>query len=423
MSKARLNKPVLFMSAVAGGIIWFVCNYVYKLKIDGLLLIPILCSMLFATLFLVVWIGSVATGSFDRQSSCYSGFGSMVKYFAFGIVGVFCLTMLLEFLYELDPKQKIVEPSSYIFVIDESGSMSGNDPEGLRYDAILEIMDSPENTLPYMVYAFSSEPRILRDMGELTSNEPEIPITCDGSTAIGETILRILQDYKEGKWDGGDNPKIIFLTDGFATDLDDGFLWFKGNIPEFNNALEEYSDCGISISTVGLGSVDTELMRKMAETTGGVFISVDQATDLTAAMDTAATSYADRNLLSVRYMRHMDGLFGLFRIIFLSLIGALIGGLLVFAYMDVGSLHLIVTSSLVGSILGSILLEVGVQNGVYQGVLWFLLWILFAATLGYKYPNDRAFKRGNVMVSPKNQLRSDCQIKNEQKLKNVNIRV
>ena len=47
-------------------------------------------------------------------------------------------------------------------------------------------------------------------------------------------------------------PKLFFLTDGFATDLDNGFLWFKGNVPEFNTALEEYSKLGISISTVGL---------------------------------------------------------------------------------------------------------------------------------------------------------------------------
>lgn len=47
--------------------------------------------------------------------------------------------MLLEYLYELNPKQKIIEPTSYIFVIDESGSMSGNDPEGLRYDAVSDL--------------------------------------------------------------------------------------------------------------------------------------------------------------------------------------------------------------------------------------------------------------------------------------------
>lgn len=204
----------------------------------------------------------------------------MLKYFTFSIVGIFCLTMLLEYLYELNPKQKIIEPTSYIFVIDESGSMSGNDPEGLRYDAISEIMNSTDSPLPYMVYAFSSEPKILRDMGPMTENEAAFTVTCDGATSIYETTLRILQDYKDAKWNGGTHPKLIFLTDGFATDLDNGFLWFKGNIPEFNAALEEYNHLNINISTVALGSVDKDLMKKMAEITGGVFIPVNQASIL-----------------------------------------------------------------------------------------------------------------------------------------------
>lgn len=301
--------------------------------------------------------------------------------------------------------------------------MSGNDPKGLRYDAISEIMNSPENMLPYMVYAFSSESRILRNMGTLEPDEAKIPVTCDGTTSIREITLRILQDYKEKRWNGGDNPKIIFLTDGFATDLDNGFLWFKGNVPEFNAALEEYSKLGINISTVGLGSVDKELMRKMAETTGGVFINVDQATDLAAAMKTAATSYSERNLLSVRYMKHMNKLFGFLRIFFLSLIGLLIGGLLAFAYMEDSSMPFIVINSAAGSILGSVLLEVGIQNGVYQSVLWFILWILFAATLGYVYPEEGVLGTGKVMTTRKNKQGSNCQIENGQELKNVNIRV
>lgn len=424
--KSRINKTVVIISALAGGIVWVLCQYlysVYKLKIPGVLMIPTLCSILFTVLFVSVWAGSVVTGSFDRQSYLYSGRESMFKYFTVGLVAVFFLTMLLEYVYELNPKQKIIEPSSYIFVIDESGSMGGNDPNGLRYDAIREIMADTDNTLPYMVYSFSSESRVLRNMGTLLSDEPDIPVTCDGATSIRETTLRILQDYKEKKWNGGDNPKIIFLTDGYATDLDNGFLWFKGNVPEFNAALEEYSDLGINISTVGLGSVDKELMRKMTETTGGVFVSVDQATDLATAMKTAAASYSERDLLSVRYMKHMNSLFGFFRIIFLSLIGILIGGLLSLAYMDNNSIPLILTNSAVGSIIGSILLEIGVQGGVYQSMLWFLLWILFAATMGYIYTENDLYGIGRVKSSHNNKQNTDCQIENGQELINVNIRV
>ena len=89
-----------------------------------------------------------------------------------------------------------------------------------------------------------------------------------------------------------------------------------------------------------------------------------QASDLAEAMKTAATSYSTRDLLSVRYMNHFNTLFGFLRVIFLSLIGLLIGGLLSLPYMDHASLPLIVSSSAAGSLLGSVLLESGVQSGV-----------------------------------------------------------
>ena len=408
------------MSAVSGGTLWFFCNHlysIYRLKISGFLMVPALCTLLFAVLFLTIWAGSVLTDSFDRENFLYSGPRSMLKYFTCGIAGIFCLTMLLEYLYELNPSKKIIEPTSYIFVIDESGSMSGNDPEGLRYDAVSEIMNSTDSQLPYMVYAFSSESKILRDMGPMTANEAAFTVTCDGATSIYETTLRILKDYKDAKWNGGTHPKIIFLTDGFATDLDNGFLWFKGNVPEFNAALEEYNQLGINISTVGLGSVDKNLMKKMAEITGGVFIPVKQASDLAEAMKTAATSYSTRDLLSVRYMNHFNTLFGFLRVIFLSLIGLLIGGLLSLPYMDHASIPLIVSSSAAGSLLGSVLLESGVQSGVYQSILWFLLWILFSATLGFLHPKKQIWSPGNMTVP--------WMLKNKQmsEMKNGNIRV
>lgn len=424
--KSRINKPVFLISTVAGGILWFFCNYLYstyRLKIAGFLMIPALCTFLFTVLFLIIWISSVVTGSFDKKNHLYTSIWGMLKYFSLSIVIIFFLSMLLEYLYELNPNQKITEPTSYIFVIDESASMSSNDPNGLRYNAISEIMNSPENTLPYMVYAFSSESRILRDMGYLTSNEEEIPINCDGATSIRETTLRILQDYKDKKWSGGKNPKIIFLTDGFATDLDNGFLWFKGNVPEFNTALEEYSKLGISISTVGLGSVDKQLMRKMAETTGGTFISINQAEDLADAMNTAATSYSERSLLSIRYMKHLNKLFGCLRVLFLSLIGLTIGGLLAFAYMDNASIPLILISSAISSVLGSILFELGIQTGVYQSILWFLLWILYASTLGYSYPENSILGSSHMKISSKRIQTSGYHIKKGQELRNVNIKL
>lgn len=394
--KKNLNKIVALMSVIAGILTWFGCRYLYTTyhdTISGPIMIAILCSALFTAVFLAVWVGSILTGSFDRNSHLYSDTGSMVSYFLSGLLGVFLLSMFLEYIYELNPNVKVTQPTSYVFVIDESGSMSSNDSSGLRYDAIPEIMEAEEENFPYMVYTFSNDTQIIRDMGPMNSEYEKNPIVSYGGTAIRGTILQILKDYKEGVWDGGENPKVIFLTDGAATDLSNGFLWFKGNVSEFNTALEEYKNLGISISTVGLGSVDREVMTRMAETTGGVFVHVQNAADLTSAMKTAATTYSERNLLSIRYIKHLDTVYGMLRILFLSMIGTLIGSLILFAYMEVSSIPIIILSSIFCSLLGSILFEAGLKNGVLQSILWFILWILFSLTIGYIYP-----KGGNSFV-------------------------
>lgn len=392
VTKSHINKIVALMSVFAGVLSWFVCRYIYTTysdKLSGPVMIGSLCAFLFMAVFLTVMLGSMVTGSFNKDSDLYEDFAQMATYFICSLIGVFVLSMGLEFIYERNPNIKSIEPTSYIFVIDESGSMSGNDPTGLRYEAIPEIMEAASEGFPYMVYTFSNEPQIVRNMGPLNEEYEGIPINSNGGTAIFGTILKILQDYKNGVWDGGTNPKVVFLTDGVATDLSNGFLWFKGNIPEFNAALEEYYNLGINISTVGLGSVDRELMTKMAETTGGVFVNIQNASDLASAMKTAATSYSDRDLLSIRYIKHWDTLYGFLRILFLTIIGSVIGSLVLLAYMEDSSIPIIIVSSILCSLLGSILFEVGLKIGVFQSLLWIVLWFLFSLTLGYIYPKAK----------------------------------
>ena len=387
--KSHINKTVALMSVFAGVLSWFGCHYIYTTYSDKLsesVMIGSLCAVLFAAVFLTVLLGSMITGSFNKESELFVDFGHMAAYFICSLIGIFVLVMGLEFIYECNPNIKSIEPTSYIFVIDESGSMSGNDPGGLRYEAIPEIMKAAKEGFPYMVYTFSDDTQIIRDMAPLDAEYEPIPVNSDDGTAICGTILRILQDYKNSVWDGGSNPKVVFLTDGSATDLSNVFLWFRGNMPEFNAALEEYYNLGINISTVGLGSVDREIMTKMAETTGGVFVNIQNASDLASAMKTAASSYSDRNLLSIRYMKHWDTLYGFLRILFLTIIGTVIGSLMLLAYMEDSSIPIIIVSSIICSLIGSVLFEIGLKIGVYQSLLWIVLWALFSLTPGHIYP-------------------------------------
>ena len=401
---SEINKGVALVSLFSGVLAWFTCRYLYY-SLHDRLSGPVLMAMLFSLLFLITFfsviISSLITGSFNKDSLLYDGVYSIFHHFAFCILVISILSGSLEYLYELNPHTMEFEPSSYIFVLDESGSMEDNDPNGLRYKAIPDIVREKGNCFPYMIYAFSNNSKILRQMAPLSTGAEDIPVTNSGGTSIRGTLLRILQDYKKGVWNGGDNPKVILLTDGYATDLDNGFLWFRGNVPEFNETLEEFSELEINISTVGLGNVDQELMRKIAETTGGIFINVHNTANLSDAMKTAAISYADRNLLSIRYMRHFDRIYGILRIFFLSIIGAILGSMFVFAFVQDESIPVIILSSVICAVLGSIAMEVGLKAGVLQNLLWLFLWILFSITLGY-LQMDSFLKQINPAITEHN---------------------
>ena len=123
-------------------------------------------------------------------------------------------------------------------------------------------------------------------------------------------------------------------------------------------------------------------MRKIAETTGGVYISVDEAAELSNAMTTAATSNTSRDLVSTRNMRKLNLLYGFLRILFVTLLGTLIGGLVAFAYGNQDSYIVSTVASAVTSLIGALLMELltGPLH-LNDRFAWLFMWIFIALTI------------------------------------------
>jgi hypothetical protein len=211
-------------------------------------------------------------------------------------------------------------------------------------------------------------------MGPAVSGEEPLTGYSNGGTAIRGALETVISDYKNGVWDGGDAPKVVLLTDGIATDV--------SLFSSINNVLGEYVDEGISVSTVGLGAADDRLMTQIAETTGGVYISVADAGELSNAMTTAAATSSSRDLVSSRHMRKLNLLYGLLRILFITLIGTLMGWLIAFAYGNQDSYFVSTAASAVFSLIGTLIME------IFTGLIhfndrfvWLILWIFVALTI------------------------------------------
>lgn len=379
------NILLLLITVVTGIILWIVERAIYSVLIDSIpraVLIGIMFGVLAIGLSIVVFCYSISAGIFNENViTGSSGSGSVIVMLLVGIIIVFGVGTLFQWLYSLNPNDENIAPTSYIFVIDDSGSMQDNDSAGERFKAIREVLKDMPDDFPYMVYGFSNDVTIVKKMGPISDGIPQFEGNYSGGTEIKLTLTKIMSDMENGVWDGGETPKVILLTDGYATDIG----WFTN----ISKILKQYAAKHVSVSTVGLGHVDTNLMNKIAKSTGGVFIDVSDAVVLSEAMNTAAREYADRDLLSTRYISSLNILYGFLRVLFLSLLGSGLGFLVAVAYGFQDSTSLIIVSSIVKSVLGAIIMELGTSVlGFSDKFMWLILWLLLSITLATKVASN-----------------------------------
>lgn len=381
----QLNVQMLLLTVLMGIVAWLISLWTYDLVVDTLPR-PLTIGLMFALLSLFVGLGvfiiSTVRGTFEENIMINGSSASVLMIALLAPVLFIALGALFQWIYGLHINPDLSEPTSYVFVIDDSGSMEGNDPSQLRYEAIGEVLEKKPSDFPYMVYGFADDVTLLREMQPVSAGTAGLIGNSNGGTSIKSALDQVISDYQKGVWNGGTTPKVILLTDGYATDLG----WFSS----INGTLKQYARNRISVSTVGLGDVDLGLMERIAAATGGVFIDISDAASLADAMDNAATQYAVDDLLTMRYPGRMDVLFGFLRILFISLLGICIGLLKSIAYGQMDSSTLTVISSAIQSVVGAIVMELFTSlMGVSDRMCWFALWLLITATVCTKQETYR----------------------------------
>lgn len=374
-----INLLLLFISIVVGVGAYLLCSLIYG---NYLMLMPrpVLIGLMFAILSTVLVaiihiLSKIRDTYADDVTEDYLPFADKpIIVLIIAVVVISLFAGLFQFIYGFGATEKQSKPTSYVFVIDDSGSMEGNDPQQLRYSAINEILQEQPEDFPYMIYSFSNGSQILRDMAPKSQGSDKLEGNSEGGTEIKGALQTVIADYKSGTWSGGDSPKVVMLTDGHATDMHFGF--------RVNGTLNEYRKEGITISTVGLGNVDDNLMNRIAKRTGGVFIGVENASQLSNAMKNAATMQTERDLLSTRYTENMNVLYAIMRIVFLLILGLLIGMAAYIAYGDEESKPLAFLTTAITSFIGALVMELGTNAFSFDdGWVWLILWVLFAFTL------------------------------------------
>lgn len=374
MTTERFDLKLLLATLAAGLVAWVVDSLLYRALVNSIprpALIAILFFLLVLIVSLTVFVMSKVENGFDEEFLFLDGTGPILAGLAVMLIASFLLALVFEWIYDRD-ERTVSSATSYIFLLDESGSMSGSDPNQLRYDAIDQVLATQPDGFPYAVYAFADDTQMVRDMASSSEGSNYTIPDVGGGTYMKEALTTILDDYRNGVWSGGTAPKVVMLTDGAASDIN-----FFSSI---DRLLNDYVRAGISISTVGLGAADQSLLTDIAQNTGGVFVPVEQAGNLASGMQQAAYGVASRDLLSSRVTPGRDLLYGILRVVFLFLLGALLAFTKAMACARMGETPRILIFGGIFSLVGALIMELGTLLGLPAWPCWLLLWLLLAAT-------------------------------------------
>ncbi len=292
--------------------------------IIGELLFPILTELIWAplgiALYFALFAGVIYGFMFllNKKRGDYQGWhnknlGEVVsgafKKGAIAIAVIFLASGIFEFVYELDFSSfSMGDASSYVFVIDDSASMLGSDPDMKRVDAINNIMEDEDSDFEFAIYRFHSDAARIREMAPYQKGE-QFAFNSDGSSTNISAALRLaVDDIISGDLKAGNAPRILLLSDG------------AGNYSGIEEIIDDCIDNNIAISTISFGFYD-QTLEAIAQRTNGMYAEVSDVDRLSDEMGKVITFSNSDNLLSDRWGLSNDWIYMIMRIVFLVIIG------------------------------------------------------------------------------------------------------
>ena len=226
---------------------------------------------------------------------------------------------LMQFLYSLGGVSAAVPADDYIFVIDDSGSMAGTDPENARVTSMQYLMNrlTPENRIGMIFFSDGvSYESPLSPVSEAKLSECAQAVSqlrSSGGTNLNGAIFHALG------MPGAENPErlteIVLLTDGESR-------WVRKK--QIAKLCAEYN---VRVSAIALSdAVNARVLQKITRITGGALYPVTELDGLTDAYSKVGVVSNVRDLLGLRTGADHGNLWlALLRLLSWALMGAIAG--------------------------------------------------------------------------------------------------
>jgi len=297
---------------------------------------------------------------------------------------MFLAAGLLEFVYEIElspakpapvqpntpvtstPKY-IVLPVDYYFLLDNTTSLGWNDPDELRFDVLEKIVNtfSEDKRIALITFGYNYKINMYPEYATTDTKRLFIykirHLTMEDSTSLKNALIGmssiLVNDYSR-------KEVVVFITDG-----EDNFSEYSA---EFNRVMAPYISASVPIHSIFLNPEDTDssFLKRVSLLTGGIYSTVKDPLDLESQMVQVIESEEEsitinqpiirpgkvtladppRDMLEMRTGKRQNSpLHIIMRIVFITLIGILMGYLL---YMVFSSSRIFLSLLIGGGISG-----------------------------------------------------------------------
>lgn len=314
----------------------------------------------------------------------------------------------MQFLYSLGVTEHSLDIQDYLFVIDDSGSMSSSDPQNKRIVSMRDMLENVTAEKRIGLVAFTELINFDVPLAEAQPAQIERMLNAsqqmnsNGGTDIYRALdhsLRMLDD------DQNRNAMIVLLTDGASQ-----------YALHTNELVKRCEDQGVVISAICMEQFDRNALSKLTGRTGGQLYSVDDPDLLQEIYRNINIVRYDRDLLGVRIgPSHGSILLGMLRVLAWLLLGAILGGALILTIESDQTPQLQLFVSMIAGLVLGILLEIcnslWLEGTIFRGVGLLLYGFVFIF-VRKAMNNTTAWGQGNVGTQSSLYMGTNQELKN-----------
>ena len=403
MLKSNIINRLLFYTFFAG-LIWYgIGEFIFILKRNNSSLIhnPLLNGMYFAFLSAL----SISACLFSEKKVhilVSSNFlynivmtHSLKKILTISFLLMFLVAGFMELIYEIEfsnirfSLKANAIPVDYYFVLDNSASMEWNDPNDERIRILERLVNSFPDDRKIALITFGNSATIqiqptLSSKSIKSSFERIINnLVKEPSTNIADALIKassILQNESSRK------EVIIFISDG--EDANE----FNELHGEYKRIMQPFITENIPIHTIFLNpdNVSSSFLSSISNITGGTYSTIRNPVDIefsiTDAMkieeDDIVTRVYRRDLLDKRTGNKQNSvLYAIMHIVFISLIGLLIGYLIYSIFSNMNLFRPLLIGGGISGLLAGLILEFGLQFNILSAYTVRLLACVILSTV------------------------------------------